>query len=154
LEKGKDKMKLKHSLFVLLVVLLSGCADNPARVPDLSGPSPGKAVIYIYRTDVSPDTDRFAPNVRVNNRSLGSLLRRGYFRIEVDPGDVRVALYPVDPGDENTYWPASRSAIVNLAATANSTWFVELYLNAIVFKFSQTTREKALQGMSALHSLN
>lgn len=147
-------MKLIRSLVVLLLVLLSGCAADPARIPDLSGPSPGKAIIYIYRTDASADTDRYAPNVRVNDRSLGSLLRRGYFQVEVDPGAAKVALYPVDRGDERTYWPASRSAIVNLTATAGSTYFVELSLNAAMYKFSPTSREKALEAIPALNLLN
>lgn len=143
-----------RSLFILVLVLLSGCAADPARIPDLSGPGPGKAVIYIYRTDASADMDRFAPNVRVNDISLGSLLRRGYFRIEVDPGATKVALYPVDRGDERTYWPASRSAIVNLTATAGSTYFVELSLNAVMYKFSLASREMALEKMPALNLLN
>jgi hypothetical protein len=154
LEGEKYTMKLMRSFFVLFLILLSGCAADPARIPDLSGPSAGKAVIYIYRTDASADTDAYAPNVRVNNRSIGSLLRRGYFRVEVDPGTTQVALHAVDRGDENTYWPASRSAIVDLAATAGSTYFVELSLNTMIFKFGPATRERALEGMSALYLLN
>ena len=154
LEGEKYMMKLMRSLFVLLLILLSGCAADPERITDLSGPSAGKAVIYVYRTDASADTDRFAPNVRVNDRSLGSLLRRGYFRIEVDPGATQVALHAVDRGDENTYWPASRSATVKLAVTAGSAYFVELSLNTVIFKFSPTTREKALEEMAALYLLN
>ena len=147
-------MKLIRSLLVLFLVLLSGCAADPARIPDLSGPSPGKAIIYVYRIDASPDTDRFAPNVRVNNRSQGSLLRRGYFRIEVDPGTTKVSLYPVDRGDERTYWPASRSAIVNLTAAAGGTYFVELSLNTVIYKFIPTSRERALVEMPGLNLLN
>ena len=143
-------MKKMRGLFSLLLILLSGCAAAPTRVPDLSGPGAEKAVIYIYRTDSSPDTEPFAPNVRVNDKGLGSLLRRGYFRIEVDPGVVQVGLYPVDRGDENTNWPASRSAIVKLSATAGSTYFVELSLNTMMFKFWPTTRDRALEAMPAL----
>jgi hypothetical protein len=146
-------MKLMRNLFVFVLALLSGCADDPVRMTDLSGPGAGKAVIYIFRTDASADTDRVAPNVRVNDRSLGSLLRRGYFRIEVDPGAIQVALHPVDRGDERTYWPASRSAIVNLSTTAGGTYFVELSLNAAMYQFKPTTRERALEAIPALYLL-
>ena len=147
-------MKQVRSFVVLLAILLSGCAANPAHAPDLSGPDAGKAVIYIFRTDASTDTGYIAPNVRVNNRSIGSLLRRGYFRVEVDPGATQLALHAVDQGDENTYWPASRSAIVKLEATAGSTYFVELSLNSIVFDFLPASRKRALEVMPGLILLN
>lgn len=144
-------MKLTRNFFVLFLILLSGCASRPAHIEP---PSLGKAVIYIYRVDATPDTDALAPNVRINNRSLGSLLRRGYLRVEVDPGTTKVALHPVDRGDENTYWPASRSAYVNLEAASGSVYFVELSLNMMIFKFAQAPRDRALEEMSSLHLSN
>ena len=148
-------MKQMRNFFVLFLILLSGCATDPARLSDIAGPSKGKAIIYIYRTDVTADTGRLAPNVRINNRSLGSLLRRGYLRVEVDPGATQVALCPIDRGDEDAvYWPASQSAVVKLTATADSTYFVELSLNMMIFKFRQTTRDRALEVIPDLRLLN
>ncbi len=146
--------KLMRSFFFLFLILLSGCAADPAHAPDVVPPSAGKAVIYIYRVDATAGTGQLAPNVRVNNRSFGSLLRRGYFRVEVDPGATQVALYSIDRGDENTYWPASQNAIVKLTAVPDSTYFVELSLDTAIFRFTQIPRDKALEAMSGLYSLN
>ncbi len=147
-------MNLMRSLFVFFLILLSGCVTDPVRTSDPSEPAEGKALIYIYRTDASLETDPFAPDVRVNDRRLGSLVRRGYFRVEVDPGATEVALHAVEHGDENTSWPASRSASVKLVATAGSTYFLELSLDTTMFKFRRTDRARALAEMPTLQLLN
>jgi hypothetical protein len=67
--------------------------------PDLIEPSAGKAVVYIYRVDLIVGAVSVAPNVRVNYESIGSLMKFGYFRVEVDPGPTLVALYRLDKGD-------------------------------------------------------
>ncbi|MFH0934111.1 MAG: DUF2846 domain-containing protein [Pseudomonadota bacterium] len=149
--------KLMCGSFVFFLLILSGCASERTLHSErmlLPEPDAGKAVIYIFRTDVTPDTGFYAPNVRVNGQSLGSLQRRGYFRVEVAPGAARVALFPVDRGDENTNWPATRSSVVDLVVTADSTYFVELSMNATMYKFKPVTRNRADQGMSGLHLLN
>ncbi|MBU0620762.1 MAG: DUF2846 domain-containing protein [Gammaproteobacteria bacterium] len=143
--------KLMRGFCVFFLLILSGCASEQSLITE---PDSGKAVIYIYRTDVTADTDFLAPNVRVNGKSLGSLLRRGYLRIELAPGAAQIALFPVDRGDENTNWPATRNAVVNLVVTADSTYFVELSLNTTLYKFSPATRERAEQAMNELHLLN
>jgi hypothetical protein len=72
----------------------------------------------------------------------------------VEPGAATVALYPIDRVDENTYWPTTHISAVSLTATPGSTYFVELSLNTTLFKFGQTPRERALEGMSGLHLLH
>lgn len=146
-------MKLLHILFLFFLVLLAGCATNAAKAPNLIAPSAGKAVVYVYRVDQSAETGSMVPNVRINNESIGPLTRRGYFRVEVNPGSTEVALYVLDTGYE-TFWPVTQNLIVNLNLTPNSTHFVELTLNASLVNFSETSRHTALQGLSGMFLLN
>ncbi len=67
-------MKRRYTLLLSAFVLLTGCASNSARFPGLIAPSPGKAVVYIYRVDTIAGDVRVAPNVRINNESQGPLL--------------------------------------------------------------------------------
>ena len=146
-------MESLRTFILLFLTLLSGCAGM-AQAPDLIAPRAGKAVVYIYRVDLSPaDTDRMVPNVRVNDESIGPLTRRGYFRVEVDPGPAQVALYRLDRGYE-TFWPAAQDVIVNLELAPNSTHFVELSLSTATFSFRETSRDAALQALSGKFSLN
>lgn len=144
-------MKSLRTFMLLFLTLLSGCASTQA--PDLVAPSAGKAVVYIYRVDLSADTGRMVPNVRVNNAGIGPLTRRGYFRIEVNPGPAQVALYRLDKGYE-TFWPAAQDVIVSLELAPNSTHFVELSLNTTTFSFRETSRDTALQALSGKFLLN
>ena len=146
-------MKSLRILFLVFIVLLSGCESAPAKAPALIAPSAGKAVIYVYRVDQSADTGDMVPNVRINNESIGPLTRHGYFRVEVKPGPTHVALYVLDTGYE-TFWPLAQDLIVNLNVAPDSTHFVELTLNAAIVNFRETSRNAALQGLSGMHLLN
>lgn len=146
-------MKLLHISLLYLLLLLSGCETKSSRIPDLVAPSAGRAVVYVYRIDQSANTGSMVPNVRINNESVGPLTRRGYFRVEVKPGPVHVALYVLDSGYE-TFWPLTQDLIVSLDATPNSTHFVELTLNAAIVDLKETSRKAALQRLSGMHLLN
>ena len=128
-----------HCVFFLSIfVLLMGCASSTAQFNGLVAPSPGKAVVYIYRVDLYVGAPRIAPNVRVNYESIGPLLKYSYFRVEADPGPTQVALYRLDKGDD-TYWRAAQDAIVNLTLAPNSTHFVEFSLDTRIFSFRETS---------------
>jgi len=143
-----------HRVFILFAfALLVGCAGSAARFPGLVPPSAGKAVVYIYRVDLYVGGARIAPNVRVNYESIGPLTKYGYFRVEVDPGPTQVALYKLDKEDD-TYWRAAQDAIVNLHLAPNSTHFVEFTLDTRIFYFRETSRDKALQSLPDLRSLD
>jgi hypothetical protein len=147
-------MKSLRALFLFLLALLSGCASSMAQAPDLIAPSAGKAVIYIYRVDLFTSAESLAPNVRINYENIGTLTRRGYFRVEVDPGPIQVALYKFDRGEDNTFWPAEKNSIVDLKLAPNSTHFVELSLNASAYSFGEVSRDTALKSLSGMHPLN
>lgn len=141
-------------VFILSVfVLLAGCASSATRFTGLVAPSAGKAVVYIYRVDSYVGAARQAPNVRVNYESIGPLLKYGYFRVEVNPGPTQVALYRLDKEDAN-YWRAAQDAIVNLKLEPNSTHFVELSLDTMLFSFRETSRAAALRALPDLRLLN
>ena len=149
-------MKLHHALVLSAFVLLTGCASDSARFPGLIAPSPGKAVVYIYRVDSVVDYVGVAPNVRVNYESKGPLLVYGYIRVEVDPGPTQVALYRNDKREwgDDTYWSATQDAIVNLTLAPNSIHFVQLSLDRIIFSFRETSRDTALRSLPDLRLLN
>ena len=147
-------MKSLRTLFLFLLALLSGCATSMVQAPDLIAPSAGKAVIYVYRVDLFNSAENLAPNVRINYQNIGALTRRGYFRVEVDPGLAQVALYKFDRGEDITYWPAEQNAIVNLKLAPDSTHFVELSLNTSTYSFKETSRDAALQALPGMHPLN
>lgn len=140
-------------LLFVSIMLLCGCANKTTQAPVFIGPKAGKAVVYVYRVDSSPGTDRYAPNVRVNKASIGSLTRRGYFRFELEPGNAEIALYALDREFE-TFWPTAQSAIVNLELAPGSMNFVELTLNPMTFTFRSATRERAQQALTGSYPLN
>lgn len=146
-------MKLLRILSIFFLVLLSGCATSTAQAPDLIVPSAGKAVVYVYRVDQAADTEHMVPNVRINNVSIGPLTRRGYFRVEVNPGSTQVALYVLDTGYE-TFWPVTQNLIVDLKLAPNSMHFVELSLNSMIVNFRETSRHTAIQRLSGMYLLN
>lgn len=146
-------MKLLRILIIFFLVLLAGCATDTAKAPKLIAPRAGKAVVYVYRVDQSADTGHLVPNLRINNESIGPLTRRGYFRVEVNPGRTQVALYVLDTGYE-TFWPLTENLVVILNLAPNSTHFVELTLNTTIVNFRETSRPTALQGLSGMSLLN
>lgn len=149
-------MKRRYTLLLSAFVLLTGCASNSARFPGLIAPSPGKAVVYIYRVDTLAGDVRVAPNVRINNASQGPLLIFGYFRVEVAPGPMQVALYRDDKGEwgNDTLWRATQDVVVNLRLAPNSIHFVQFSLDRIIFSFKETPRSTALQALPDLRPLN
>jgi hypothetical protein len=146
-------MESLRTIFFSFLALLSACAGNVIQAPDLIAPSEGNAVVYIYRVDLSINLDRNVPNVRINNKSIGPLTRRGYFRVEVNPGSAQVALYKIDRGYD-TFWPAAQDTIVPLMLAPNSTHFVELSLNMMNYSFKEVSRDTALRALAGTHLLN
>lgn len=144
-------MKSSRVFLLFLLALLSGCADSQA--PNLIAPSAGKSVVFIYRIDSVIGADILAPNVRVNDASIGALTRRGYFRVEVNPGPTQVTLYTNDQGSD-TFWPVAQNSVVNLKLAPNSTYFVELSLDSMTYHFRETSREKALDALADAFLLN
>jgi hypothetical protein len=131
-----------------------GCAvEMGKQAAEIIPPKAGSAVVYIYRVDVTSEAAMMVPNVRVNYGSIGSLIRNGFFRVEADPGLTQVALYNLDRGDD-TFWPASQNAVVNLNLTPNSTHFIELTVGMMNFSFRETSRETALQRIATSQALN
>lgn len=146
-------MRLKCALFLSAFTLLSSCASNTANFSGLIAPSTGKAVIYIYRVDLTVRHVEVAPNVRVNYESIGPLTISGYYRVEVEPGPTQVALYTLDRG-RDTYWRTAKDAIVNLNLAPNSIHFVQLSLDRGFFSFREISRDVALQSLPDLYLLN
>jgi hypothetical protein len=141
-------------VFFILAIVLSGCASTSEPFRGLQAPSADKAVVYIYRVDSYVGGTRIAPNVRVNNDSLGPLLKYGYFRVEVNPGSAHVALYRLDKREDDTYWRAAQDAVVKLRLAPNSIHFVEFSLDKTLFSFRETSRDKALAVLPELRLLN
>jgi len=148
-------MRSRRVFLLSVFALLLGCASSTAQFSGLAAPDQGKAVIYIYRVDLYTGNLRVAPNVRVNYQSIGTLMKFGYFRIEVDPGPTHVALYRLDRGDDSDiYWPAAKDAFVNLQLAPNSMYFIELSLDRRIFSLRETSRDTALRSLPDLYRLN
>ena len=86
--------------FLLLIVLLAGCAPLPPSPEDIAAkrfePAPGKSVIYVVR-DFS-DFSNEVSTVMLDDQMMGSSYRGTYFRWVVEPGRHQIRGYAGDAG--------------------------------------------------------
>ena len=89
-------------MFRLLLVafVLAGCAPLPPSPADLEAkrfePVPGKAVIYVVRSD--PDISREVSTLMLDDNMMGSTYPGTYFRWVVEPGRHQIRGYAGDAG--------------------------------------------------------
>ena len=142
-------------LFLLLfTTFLASCATDQGGFTGSVAPPAGQAVIYVYRTDLYLSHDpSLAPDVRINNQNIGTLHRGGYFRVVMNSGPAVIALYARE-NNEDTFWRAMSTAVVNLKLAPNSTHFVEFTLNRNQFTFAAKPADVAQRALPQLRPLN
>lgn len=86
--------------FLLVAFVLAGCAPLPPTPADLEArrfePVPGKAVIYVVRSD--PDISREVSTLMLDDNMMGSTYPGTYFRWVVEPGRHQIRGYAGDAG--------------------------------------------------------
>lgn len=115
--------------FLLLVTLLSGCA-YPKRTSQYISevPSPGKALIYIYRTPTSIDSlNPELPKFFINNELIGKLAIGGYYLQIVNPGEVEISYKDSFAG--LYLW---KSGDIKIVAQANQKYFIKYSIESIM----------------------
>lgn len=85
-------MNRRHLRSLSLAPLVGACAAHGPIFSGLQPPARGKAVIYVYRTQMASRSMNLAPALWVAGQRRGSVLLDGYIRTEVDPGLVEVSL--------------------------------------------------------------
>jgi hypothetical protein len=143
-------MFLLRTCVVLAITLLTGCANEPPRFTGLIAPPPGKAVVYVYRTDLYVNTPyRLAPVIRVNSREVAPLLKHQYLRVVLEPGQSELYIDSHERTNES-YWKARTPASVKLTLPPGSTRFVELVIDKVSFSFREVSGERATQELPKL----
>ena len=88
------------SRVLLFLLVLAGCAPLPPSPQDIEAKRfeqvPGKAVIYLVRTD--PDFSREVATVMLDDNMMGSTYPGTYFRWVVEPGRHQIRGYAGDAG--------------------------------------------------------
>ncbi len=86
---------------LLIALLLAGCVQLPPSPQDIQAKKfeslPDKAVIYLFRTQ--PDLTRDGASIMLDDRMLGTTYPGTYFRLELAPGQHRIAGFSGDSGN-------------------------------------------------------
>lgn len=86
-------------LFVLLMLILAGCAQLPPAPEDAAAkrfePAPGKAVVYLARPPAEPG---FIAPVVLGDEPVGATYRGTYLRLELPPGRHELRGFGGDSG--------------------------------------------------------
>ena len=124
---------MKNSIAVVLAIAaLAGCASvppAPAVAPAVQA-APGKAVIYVVRT--RPDTSYLTAPLTLDGQPIGATFAGTHMRLEVAPGQHRIAGYGHDMGAINLNVAADRVYFVQHSvagswrATSPSSFFTVL----------------------------
>ncbi len=83
---------MKHLILSMIISSLLGCASAQLTTPFSYAPvKNGKALLYIYRLDtvvgsLNPDI----PKILINNKVVGPLNIGGYYKQQIEPGDIEV----------------------------------------------------------------
>ena len=80
---------MNRILFLIVPLLLGGCAATGAPFVAEKEPAPDKANLYIYRPELATHCC-VAPHILINNEKRGQLKNGGYFVFPVSAGPVTV----------------------------------------------------------------
>lgn len=117
-------------LILLLLLGLSGCA-YPKRTDYFTAAvgSPSKAVVYLYRTQTQIDSlNPDIPTFYINGKKIGRLSLGGYYRVEVDPGPLKLTYRDYLLGIPTWMSPLK----VEFTAEANKVYFVKFSIESIL----------------------
>lgn len=140
-------------LIILLILVLAGCAYPTKKESyKFQTSQRGKVAVNIYRTQtaidsVNPDVPRFY----INDTSLGRLTIGGYYRTEVNPGEVSVT-YKSSLFGIPFFW---NDGEVKFIAVENQAYFlkfsIETFMRLQEFKIVPTANgENEIKGTNLL----
>lgn len=117
-------------LFVLLLLLVSGCASAP-HTANLTenyfqralSPLPGHALLYIFRPGFSKVSIADSPSVSVNGKEVFSLSFESYLNLNLQPGTYRIALSP--RSSDSPVWNAAS----DIRVESGKTYYLAIWNN-------------------------
>ena len=119
--------------FLLLVLVLTGCAPLPPTPQDIEAKRfelvPGMAVIYLVRD--RPDISREAASVMLDDNMMGTTYPGTYFRWVVPPGRHQIRGFAGDAGSMTIDVAADRMYFLQQSYTRGFTGFGQSFFRPI-----------------------
>ena len=119
--------------FLLLVLVLTGCAPLPPTPQDIEAKrfelAPGMAVIYLVRD--RPDISREAASVMLDDNMMGTTYPGTYFRWVVPPGRHQIRGFAGDAGSMTIDVAADRMYFLQQSYTRGFTGFGQSFFRPI-----------------------
>lgn len=121
---------LKAGVAVPVAWQLLGCAASGPRY-SFTTPSPGKALVYIYRVHLADREMDLAPMILLNDKEIGGLPEEGFLVASVEPGAVIVRT-----ANRAYLWPTGAPLDqATVDAVAGGTYFVQFTVTHFSVRF-------------------
>ncbi len=112
------------------ILFLVGCTyPSKKDFYSFQAPEKGKAVVYLYRSNTSIDSlNPDVPRFYVNKSKLGKLSTGGFYRVEVDPGEISL-IYKNSLFGIPFFW---KSGEVKFVALDNHVYYVKFSIESVM----------------------
>lgn len=118
---------ISKTLFVLLLLIVSGCAATGPKFQSLENSPADKALVYFYRPD--KNIGRAQPHeIVIDGEKRAVLKNAGYLKLELPPGSHQIISQPSIVIAALT--PANKTANISLVTEPAKRYFIRLSINS------------------------